>query len=87
MAIVKIFGWFGLSPRFGEATPACKTPVSISSTSQFSWLEVVERAADVGAPTPPRLDVPPELPVYRERGHPGCCSTGKIPVFSGPICR
>jgi len=34
-----------------------------------SGLKVIERAPDVAPFPPPWLGIPPELPVYRERGH------------------
>ena len=53
----------------GKAQPVVDERTESVEFYKASGLKVVERAADVVSLPPPWLGVPPELPVYRERGH------------------
>ena len=53
----------------GKAQPVADEKTEPVEFYKASGLKLVERAADVIPLPPPWLGVPPELPVYRERGH------------------
>ena len=53
----------------GKAVPIANQRTESVEFYKASGLKVVERAADAVQSPPPWLGVPPELPVYRERGH------------------
>ena len=53
----------------GKALPVVDERTESVEFYKASGLKVVERTGDVLPPPPPWLGVPPELPVYRERGH------------------
>jgi len=53
----------------GKAVPVTDEKSEPVEFYKASELKVIERAADVVPLPPPWLGVPPELPVYRERGH------------------
>ena len=53
----------------GKAQPVADQKAEPVEFYKASGLKVVERAADVVPLPPPWLGVPPELPVYRQRGH------------------
>ncbi len=60
--------------RAGDIVSGMAQPVADERTESVelykaSRLKVVERAADVVTVPPPWLGLPPELPVYRQRGH------------------
>ena len=59
--------------RAGDIVSGKAVPVADERTTvefyKASGLKVVERAAEETPSPPPWLSVPPELPVYRERGH------------------
>ena len=53
----------------GRAVPVLDPKMETVEFYKASGLKVIERAAEQASSSPPWLDVPPELPVYRERGH------------------
>jgi len=53
----------------GKAVPEADEKTESVEFYKASGLKVIERAADVLPLPPPWLGVPPELPIYRERGH------------------
>jgi hypothetical protein len=53
----------------GRAEPIADPRMEPVDYYRASALRVTERAAEEHAPPPPWLGVPPDLPVYRDRGH------------------
>ena len=53
----------------GRAVPVADLKTEAVEFYKASGLKVIERAAEDVASAPPWLGDPPELPVYRERGH------------------
>ena len=53
----------------GRAVPVLDPKMETVEFYKASGLKVIERAAEQASSSPPWLGVPPELPVYRERGH------------------
>jgi hypothetical protein len=53
----------------GKAVPVADERMEPVEFYKASGLKLVERAADIVPIPPPWLGVPPELPVYRARGH------------------
>ena len=53
----------------GKAVPVADERMEPVDFYKASALNVVERAGEESSPPPPWLGIPPELPVYRERGH------------------
>jgi len=52
----------------GKAQPVADEKTEPAEFYKAGGLKVIERAAEE-IPPPPWLDVPPDLPIYRERGH------------------
>jgi hypothetical protein len=53
----------------GKAVPVADERTESVEFYKASGLKVIERAPDTVPLPPPWLGIPPELPVYRERGH------------------
>jgi hypothetical protein len=53
----------------GRAEPVADPKMEPVEFYKASGMKVIERAGEEGPSPPPWLGVPPELPVYRERGH------------------
>ena len=53
----------------GRAEPVADPKMEPVEFYKASGLKIIERAAEDAPTPPPWLGVPPELPVYRERGH------------------
>ncbi len=53
----------------GRAEPVVDPKMEPVEFYKASGLKIIERAADKVPSPPPWLGVPPELPIYRERGH------------------
>ena len=53
----------------GKAVPIADEKTESVEFYKASGLKAIEREADVFPLPPPWLGIPPELPVYRERGH------------------
>jgi len=53
----------------GKAEPVAHEKTEPAEFYKASSLKVITKSADVIPLPPPWVDVPPELPVYRERGH------------------
>jgi hypothetical protein len=53
----------------GRAEPVADPRLEPVEFYKASALKIIERAGEQGFSPPPWLGVPPELPVYRERGH------------------
>jgi hypothetical protein len=53
----------------GRAEPVADPRVETVEFHKVSGLKLIERAAEEMSAPPPWLGVPPQLPVYRERGH------------------
>jgi hypothetical protein len=53
----------------GEGVPVADPRIEIAAIYRVSKLRVLARGADGASSAPPWRGVPPELPVYRARGH------------------
>ena len=53
----------------GRAEPVVDPKMEPVDIYKVSGLKVIERAGEQDSSPPPWLGVPPELPIYRERGH------------------
>jgi len=53
----------------GRAEPVADPKMEPVEFYKVSALKVIERVGEQGSAAPPWLGVPPELPIYRERGH------------------
>ena len=53
----------------GRAVPVADPKMEPVEFYKASGLKIIERAGEEAPSPPPWLGVPPELPVYRERGH------------------